>query len=674
MPRADYDNRVPAPWVPYVDMEDYFDSLDPFWDESPDISDPLSGLGGMFPTSGDGYDVVEPYLKEIERLLEEIQEDTKDLNELLSEIYDDLYKLVEDAEHVPSPKFKFKINEINRAKLFYEEGYKDNGEEYSREEYIDDLNRLFQEARNIYDALPDDAKLQERWNKIMFEFNKIRFKVDVHNDVFFEDFSDEIQELETEIQEFKNEYNPLKNGNTLSDVEKLKYEGYEKDLEVYEKILDLYKQHMNDPLDQTFYEKELGYYEELATNAKKQFKGQNKPDNDDMSLSDWQKAKEKREGMHSRNGGLVLTEIDGNEINQAYDKLHTYIFKYDKAGLTGNIPPANLDSDKYNKAKDEQDWLVEQWKEAYEFTEDRFRTDPTDKRVTLNADEVPMHLHGSHANTYENASDMGMTKLWDTGDGVAYDDIVQGGLGDCFFLAALAAVACIDNQVIKDNIKDNGDGTYDVTLYLLGVEVTQNEDGVDIISRADDPSVRNKIVVTVTSKFVANGQNQSTYASSEAGEDEMWVVLYEKALAHVMGGYQHIKEGGFSHEALSIITNKTVSTYYFLPTTDSNGDPKPSFIAENDAEINNLITQLAAGKIATVSTSVESTVTVDTVSPTVTNVVAGNTATLVAPHACAILEYDAGGQRFKMYNPLGWTFWVDKADFVEVFDGISIVD
>lgn len=42
--------------------------------------------------------------------------------------------------------------------------------------------------------------------------------------------------------------------------------------------------------------------------------------------------------------------------------------------------------------------------------------------------------------------------------------IRQGGIGDCYFLAALASVAKTNPQSIMDMIKDNGDGTYTVTF------------------------------------------------------------------------------------------------------------------------------------------------------------------------------------------------------------------
>jgi len=49
-------------------------------------------------------------------------------------------------------------------------------------------------------------------------------------------------------------------------------------------------------------------------------------------------------------------------------------------------------------------------------------------------------------------------------DSIKPDAIRQGNIGDCFFLAALAAVAKAQPQKIRDAIKDNHDGTYTVSF------------------------------------------------------------------------------------------------------------------------------------------------------------------------------------------------------------------
>jgi hypothetical protein len=50
-------------------------------------------------------------------------------------------------------------------------------------------------------------------------------------------------------------------------------------------------------------------------------------------------------------------------------------------------------------------------------------------------------------------------------NGVSYNDVDQGQLGDCSFMASLASVAALDPNFIYEMITDNHDGTYTVRLY-----------------------------------------------------------------------------------------------------------------------------------------------------------------------------------------------------------------
>jgi hypothetical protein len=155
--------------------------------------------------------------------------------------------------------------------------------------------------------------------------------------------------------------------------------------------------------------------------------------------------------------------------------------------------------------------------------------------VGLGADRNPS-LTSEHKNASFKALEGGVLGTPDPGD------VVQGDLGDCYFLASLAAVAHAKPSLITAMFTDKGGGTYEVRLYKDTAWV-----GTTLEART----------VTVTATF-PNEDGNWIYAKPSGSE--FWVMLAEKALAKFKGDYSDA-EGGYANEALQMITGNKATEY-----------------------------------------------------------------------------------------------------------------
>ncbi|MEO1271360.1 MAG: C2 family cysteine protease [Myxococcota bacterium] len=156
--------------------------------------------------------------------------------------------------------------------------------------------------------------------------------------------------------------------------------------------------------------------------------------------------------------------------------------------------------------------------------------------------------------------------------GIKLNDVQQGALGDCYFLATLAAVARTRPERIKEIITDHGDGTYTVNFTLSG-----------IFSNYTEP-------VTVDSSFWRNSADTPIYAkegdTSSADGPELWVMIIEKAWAKLHGGYGEITGSKADHDARLAITGKEAE--YISPsgmTADELFNKVKAHFKDNDKPI-----------------------------------------------------------------------------------------
>jgi hypothetical protein len=127
--------------------------------------------------------------------------------------------------------------------------------------------------------------------------------------------------------------------------------------------------------------------------------------------------------------------------------------------------------------------------------------------------------------------------------GVSPSDIQQGSVGDCYFLAALSAIAEIEGVVEKLFLPPNGKGQFGIRWYVHGYP--------------HDIWVDDRLP-THKGKLLFAGSNKK----------ELWVSLLEKAFAKEHGAYSNI-DGGLPGHILSALTGKPCTSINLQTTSSS---------------------------------------------------------------------------------------------------------
>jgi len=151
-------------------------------------------------------------------------------------------------------------------------------------------------------------------------------------------------------------------------------------------------------------------------------------------------------------------------------------------------------------------------------------------------------------------------------DGVSTDDARQGRVGNCYFVAALAALAAKNQTSIQQMFKDNNDSTWTVTFYMQ-----------------DRMGAYTKEFVTVDNYLPVDQSGNLYYAnygdSSTNPNNELWVALAEKAYAEWQetghsgkiadqktNSYDNIR-GGWSSIVFEAVSGQTCPYYGRLNET-----------------------------------------------------------------------------------------------------------
>ncbi|KAF9980083.1 hypothetical protein BGZ65_005576, partial [Modicella reniformis] len=129
-------------------------------------------------------------------------------------------------------------------------------------------------------------------------------------------------------------------------------------------------------------------------------------------------------------------------------------------------------------------------------------------------------------------------------NGANPDDIKQGRIGDCWFLAALAVVSNIQGLLEKLCVKRNEQvGVYGFIFF---------KDGDWVSTVVDD-----QLFYTIDPRSFKN----SPYFSACREERETWLPLMEKAYAKIHGDYKTI-EGGQTSEGIEDLTGGVASVLF----------------------------------------------------------------------------------------------------------------
>ncbi|MCE2697873.1 MAG: C2 family cysteine protease [Anabaena sp. 49633_E8] len=112
-------------------------------------------------------------------------------------------------------------------------------------------------------------------------------------------------------------------------------------------------------------------------------------------------------------------------------------------------------------------------------------------------------------------------------NGISANDIRQGQVGDCYYLATLSSIAQEKPTYIQNMFTDNGDSTFTVRFYNNGV--------------ADYLTVDRQLPTNLSGNAVYAGWGGG---SSTSTTNELWVALAEKA-------YAQLAESGWSRSSNS---------------------------------------------------------------------------------------------------------------------------
>jgi hypothetical protein len=127
-----------------------------------------------------------------------------------------------------------------------------------------------------------------------------------------------------------------------------------------------------------------------------------------------------------------------------------------------------------------------------------------------------------------------------------YTDVIQGEIGDCFFLSSSVAINAVDSEFLCGRVEKRPEGTHLITLFHWLGE-------------------RQLIKVAVDNQFPVH---EGRMVFGRGRGDDLRPALHEKAYAKLKGSYRIINEGGIGGEGLVAQTGVDAMTYEMKEMSD----------------------------------------------------------------------------------------------------------
>jgi hypothetical protein len=136
-----------------------------------------------------------------------------------------------------------------------------------------------------------------------------------------------------------------------------------------------------------------------------------------------------------------------------------------------------------------------------------------------------------------------------------YTDVIQGEIGDCFFLSSSVAINAVDAEFLGGHVENKADGTHVITLFnWLG-----QREPIRVAVDNQLPVHEGKLVF---------GRGRGNPGKDGSDDFDLRPALQEKAYAKLKGSYGIVNEGGTGGEGLVAQTGVEATTSQMKDLSD----------------------------------------------------------------------------------------------------------